>query len=57
MKSLNLGLIFIFKSSKNPKRKNYVQNDKYSEKKIFLKMKKYKNTRISKEKIINPPSL
>ena len=57
MKSLNLGLIFIFKSSKNPKRKYNVQNDKYSEKKIFLKMKKYKNTRISKEKIINPPSL
>ena len=40
MKSLNLGLIFIFKSSKNPKRKNNVQNEKYSEKKNIFKDEK-----------------
>ena len=57
IKSLNFGAIFIFKSSTKPKRKNNVQNETYSKKKIFLEKYKYKKTKINKEKIIIPPNL
>ena len=53
IRSLNLGLIFIFKSSTRPKRKNNVQNDKYSGKKIFLKKYKYKKNH-SKYDFVEP---
>ena len=57
IRSLNFGAIFIFKSSTKPKRKNNVQNEMYSEGKIFLEKYKYKKTKINKEKIIMPPNL
>jgi hypothetical protein len=57
IRSLNFGAILIFKSSTKPKRKNNVQNETYSEEKIFLEKYKYKKTKINKEKIIMPPNL
>ena len=57
IKSLNFGAIFIFKSSTKPRKKNNVQNEMYSKKKIFLEKQKYKITKINKEKIIMPPNL
>ena len=52
MRSLNFGLIFIFKSSIKPKIKNNVQNDIYSMKKIFFEKNRYKKTTINKKKIV-----
>ena len=57
IRSLNFGLTFILKSSSKPKRKNNVQNDTYSEKRIFLEKYKYKKTKTNEEKIIMPPNL
>ena len=57
IRSLNFGATLIFKSSTKPKRKNNVQNEIYSKKKIFLEKYKYKKTKINKEKIIMPPNL
>ena len=57
IRSLNFGEILIFKSSTKPKRKNNVQNEKYSKEKIFIEKYKYKKTKTNKEKIIMPPNL
>ena len=57
IRSLNFGAILIFKSSTKPKRKNNVQNETYSEEKIFLEKYKYKKTKINKKKITMPPNL
>ena len=55
--SLNFGAIFILQSSTKPKRKNNVQNETYSKKKIFLEKYEYKKTKANKEKSSKPPNL
>tara|TARA_B000000460_G_C21254618_1_gene280606 strand:+ start:138 stop:326 length:189 start_codon:yes stop_codon:yes gene_type:complete len=55
--NLNLGLKFIFKSSINPNKKNNVQKEIYSKKRMFCVKNKYEKTIISEEKIVIPPNL
>ena len=55
--NLNLGLIFILRSSTSPRRKNKAQKEMYSKRKISFKKNKYEKTKISKEKNTIPPSL